>query len=205
VNALQERLRKYFVMGSQDCEREPEVTLLEAIEAGITTFQYREKGPESLRGIEKIELGKRLREICRRYGVLFIVNDNVELANDLEADGIHVGQEDMPVEEVRKLFPDKLIGLSVSSLEEVERSRIDLVDYVGAGPVYETGTKPGQKPTGLSFIKEIRRVDPMLPIVAIGGIKPDNAKVVRKAGADGLAVVTAITKASSIKEVVQAL
>ncbi len=205
MNPLTAKLRKYFVMGSQDCIRDPEETLLEAIQAGITTFQYREKGPNSLSGEAEVELGRKLRKICKDHGVLFIINDKVDLAETLDADGIHVGQGDTPVEKVREQFPDKIIGLSVTSVDEVKKSRIDLVDYVGAGPIYATQTKPGKKPAGLAWLQDIRKLHPELPIVAIGGIKPENADTVLDAGADGLAVVTAISHSDQIKEAVHNL
>ena len=200
------KLRKYFVMGSQDCDgRDPEEILREAVAAGITTYQFREKGPGSLQGEEEIRLGKKLREICSENDVLFIVNDKVELAEMLDADGIHVGQEDRAVEEIREKYPDTIIGLSVTNMDEVKNSRIDLVDYVGAGPIFPTDTKPGKNPTGLEFLKDIRSSYPELPIVAIGGIKPDNAQAILQAGADGLAVVSAITKAENIEQAVKSL
>lgn len=205
MGVLSERLRKYFIMGSQDCDRDPEQILRKAIEAGITAFQYREKGPGALTGEGKVELGKRLRQICKEKDILFIVNDDVELAKTLQADGIHVGQEDMPVDEVRERFPDKIVGLSVANMEEVKRSRLDLVDYVGAGPIFATPTKPDDQPSGYDWLKEIRTLHPNVSIVAIGGIKPENAQTVLKAGADGLAVVTAITKAENIDKVVAQL
>ena len=131
-----------------------------------------------------MELGKRLRQICKEKDILFIVNDDVELAKTLQADGIHVGQEDMPVDEVRERFPDKIVGLSVANMEEVKRSRLDLVDYVGAGPIFATPTKPDDQPSGYDWLKEIRTLHPNVSIVAIGGIKPENAQTVLKAGAE---------------------
>lgn len=199
---LTKRLRKYFVMGSQNCDRDPVQILEEAIAAGITTFQYREKGPGSLTGEAEIELGKKLRKLCKEHDVLFIVNDKMELVEILDADGIHVGQEDASVEKIREKFPDKIIGLSVTNMEEVRKSRIDLVDYVGAGPIYATETKPGKEATGSDWLKKIKSLHPGLPIVAIGGIKPENAQNVLRAGADGLAVVSAIAKAENIKQAV---
>ena len=87
-------LRKYFIMGSQNCDRDPEEILLEAIKAGITAFQFREKGKGSLDGEAKVELGKKLRELCRNYDIPFFINDDVELATTFDVDGIHVGQDD---------------------------------------------------------------------------------------------------------------
>lgn len=124
MTTLDERLRKYFITGSQNCDRDPAQILEEAIQGGITAFQYREKGKGSLTGGDKLKLGKQLREICRKANVLFFINDDVYLAEELDVDGIHVGQDDMSVTELRELFPNKIIGLSVSSDEEVEKSSL---------------------------------------------------------------------------------
>src|SRR5699024_834891 len=130
---LDNYLRKYFVMGSQNCTRPPEVVLEEALKAGITAFQYREKGEHALIGKEKVALGERLRELCDTYRVPFFVNDDLELALQLEADGIHVGQEDKCVAEIRIKHPNILIGLSINNNEEMNQSYVELVDYIGVG------------------------------------------------------------------------
>src|SRR5690625_4714786 len=127
---IRKKLRKYFIMGSQNCTRDPVRILKEAAEAGITAFQYREKGAGSLIGDEKLELGLRLREICFQYDIMFIVNDDIELVGPLEADGIHIGQDDLSVKVIRELLPDKVIGLSVSNTFELEQSPITLIDYI---------------------------------------------------------------------------
>ena len=203
---LKKLLRKYFIMGSQNCERDPEVILQEAISAGITIFQFREKGIGSLSGEEKISLGKRLREICRENGIPFIINDDVELVEILDVDGIHVGQGDTSVEVLREKFPDLYIGLSVSNVEELRNSPIDLVDYVGAGPVFATSSKEDAKqPVGVEWIRYVRKKHPELPIVGIGGINESNAKQVIEAGADGVAVISAITKSKDIEKTVHNL
>src|SRR5699024_5693144 len=124
------------------------ITVLEmALSAGITAFQYREKGKGSLTATSKQALGQKLREHCLRYRIPFIVNDDNELAESLKADGIHVGQDDAPVEHVRKKFPDKIIGLSVSDQEELDKSPIQLVDYIGVGPMFPTTSKSDAKET----------------------------------------------------------
>ena len=203
---LKKLLRKYFIMGSQNCERDPEVILQKAISAGITIFQFREKGIGSLSGEEKISLGKRLREICRENGIPFIINDDVELVEILDVDGIHVGQGDTSVEVLREKFPDLYIGLSVSNVEELRNSPIDLVDYVGAGPVFATSSKEDAKqPVGVEWIRYVRKKHPELPIVGIGGINESNAKQVIEAGADGVAVISAITKSKDIEKTVHNL
>ncbi|GGA72659.1 thiamine phosphate synthase [Ornithinibacillus halotolerans] len=203
---LAKKLRKYFVMGSQNCSLDPVETLKLAVEAGITAFQFREKGVGSLTGEKKLELGKKLREICLEHNVLFIINDDVDLVKPLEADGIHVGQEDVSVNDLRKLMPEKIIGLSVSNRFELEQSPIHLVDYVGAGPIFSTTTKSDAKaPVGIEWIKAIRNEYPSIPLVGIGGINTTNAGQVMSAGADGVAVISAITKAENIEKAVKNL
>lgn len=200
------QLRKYFIMGSQDCTRSPEEILLEAAKAGITAFQFREKGPGSLSGSAKLELGKKLRKICSEYGILFIINNDVELIEPLQADGIHVGQQDERTDTIRARFPDTIIGLSVTNIEEASRPSMAYADYVGAGPVYRTATKiDAKEPVGTAWIRELRALLPEMPMVAIGGITPDNARFSLEAGADGVAVVSAITKSGNIRETVALL
>ncbi|RKQ33247.1 thiamine phosphate synthase [Oceanobacillus halophilus] len=198
VNQL---LRKYFIMGSQNCNCDPAKILEEAALIGITAFQFREKGEHSLSGNEKIKLGLKLRDICRKHHIPFFINDDVELAETLDVDGIHVGQEDQPVEQLRRDFPDKIIGLSVSNTNEVEESPIHLVDYVGAGPIFPTSTKEDAKEAvGLEWIQTLRSRYPKLPIVGIGGINTENAASVLEAGADGVSVISAITRAQNISD-----
>lgn len=199
-------MRKYFIMGSQNCDYDPTDILESAAKAGITAFQFREKGEGSLTGKAKLELGGQLRKICREYQVPFIVNDDVELGKSLDADGIHVGQDDQAVKTIRALFPDKIVGLSVSNSREVADSPLSLVDYVGAGPVFATSSKwDAKEAVGVEWIATLREQFPTLPIVGIGGITTQNAASVIEAGADGVSVISAITKSKNINEVVQSL
>ncbi|RFA35847.1 thiamine-phosphate diphosphorylase [Virgibacillus dokdonensis] len=193
-------------MGSQNCDRDPKQVLKEAIQAGITAFQYREKGSDALSGNQKIQLGKELRAICRQHNIPFFINDDVELTEVLETDGIHVGQDDKDAKELRQQFPNKWIGLSVSNLEELHASPLDYVDYLGVGPIFPTSTKEDAKmAVGTGFITEIKRLYPNMPIVGIGGINTENAAAVMEAGADGVSVISAITKAPDIQEAIAKL
>ncbi|PAV30490.1 thiamine phosphate synthase [Virgibacillus profundi] len=199
-------LRKYFIMGSQNCKSDPVEILKKAAEAGITAFQFREKGEGSLSGDAKLELGKKLRDVCQQYKIPFIVNDDMYLVDQLEADGIHIGQDDLSAKGLRKHFPNKIIGLSVSNANEVAKSPTSLVDYIGAGPVFDTSTKADAKlAVGLEWITSLRKQFPELPIVGIGGITSANAASVIEAGADGVSVISAITKADNIKNAVNGL
>ncbi|WLV25576.1 thiamine phosphate synthase [Aciduricibacillus chroicocephali] len=200
------QLRKYFVMGSQNCVRAPGMLLEEAARSGITAFQFREKGPGSVFGGDKIRLGKRFRDICKRYNIPFIINDDIELIDFLEADGIHLGQQDAKADEIRAKYPDLIIGLSVSNMEEAKSPQIEYADYLGAGPVFWTATKVDAKQaTGVEWIEQLRVLYPDKPIVGIGGIKPENAQSVLEAGADGVAIISAITRSKNVQETIDQL
>lgn len=193
-------------MGSQNCHIKPETVLEEAAKAGITAFQFREKGPSALTGNAKLALGRRLRGICARYTIPFIINDDIELAALLEADGIHIGQEDTSLEEVRERFPEKYIGLSVSNQDELNKSPVELADYLGVGPIFATSTKEDAKQAiGTGLIRSLKQHHPNLPVVGIGGITEENASAVIEAGADGVAVISVITKSRDIAATVRNL
>ncbi|MDO5088598.1 MAG: thiamine phosphate synthase [Leptotrichiaceae bacterium] len=196
-----ELLKFYFVCGTQDCEKgNAEETIEKALENGVTMFQFREKGDGSLNGREKKEFAKKIQKLCRLRKIPFIVDDDIELARELNADGIHIGQEDTPVEEARKKLPDKIIGLSVGSLKEYLNSNLSKVDYIGVGPIFTTSSKnDAGNPVGIGLIRELRKINEHIPIVAIGGITEKNAKEVIKSGADGVAVISAITKSENIE------
>ncbi|MBA2175976.1 thiamine phosphate synthase [Halobacillus locisalis] len=197
-------LHTYFIMGSQNCRKDPERVLEQAIQGGITAFQFREKGKDALVGENKVQLGQRLRRICKDHGIPFFVNDDIEIVHELEADGIHIGQDDRDIKEVRELFPDLQIGLSVSTEEELHVSRWDLADYLGVGPVFKTSSKDDAKEViGIEGILAIQgKVS--LPVVAIGGINESNINAVRQVGA-GVSVISAIAGSETPKEAVRRL
>ncbi len=202
-------LNLYFICGSQDTNSNVEeflTTLEEACKAGITIFQFREKGPGSLDGEAKEQLAKAAFAITRRYGVPFIVDDDVELALRIGADGIHVGQTDEIASEVVKRAPHMIIGLTVHNKEELERSGdLTSIDYLGVGPVFPTNSKSDAKePIGVEGILEMHYLSP-LPIVAIGGIHQHNVKELLALPIPGIAVISEITKAENVEETVHQL
>ncbi|MFF2888422.1 thiamine phosphate synthase [Paenibacillus sp. NPDC057967] len=133
-----------------------------------------------------------LRQLTRTYNVPFIVNDYVDIASQVDADGVHIGQEDMPIQEARQLLgPGKLIGVSTHSLEQALKAERDGADYIGVGPVYRTNTKPGRAAVSTSYVAEAA-AHISIPFVAIGGITLDNADLVLEAGARRLCAVSAI-------------
>ena len=153
-----------------------------------------------------IEAGIRLSKICKRNRIPFIVNDRVDIALALDSDGVHLGQDDMPISIARKIIPQgKLIGLSVHSLEEAAKAKEEKPDYIGVGPVFFTRTKVGAiPPVGTDFIRKIRS-GTNLPLVAIGGINAENMEEVIAAGADAIAVCSAILSADNVKAATERL
>ena len=160
--------------------------------AGIDLIQLREKEMEAG---DLLRVGAPLQEACSASGVPFIINDRPDVAMTLAADGVHVGQNDLPVEAVRRIFPAGIVGLSTHTPEEVDGTfRIEGLDYVAAGPVHETPTKPGRPAAGLDLVRyAAQRVE--LPWFAIGGIDHSNLETVMEAGARRVVVVRAITQA----------
>ncbi|MGN7476827.1 thiamine phosphate synthase [Solibacillus silvestris] len=192
-------LNKYFIMGTMNCERNALHVLEEALQAGITMFQLREKGVNALRGEPYAQFARQCQSLCKTYNVPFIVNDDVELALQLNADGIHVGQDDLNIENFRRRAANKIIGVSVHTLEQLKQAVENGADYAGIGPIYKTTTKEDAKPpAGVALLKEARLHYPHFPIVAIGGITPMNSSIVRQAGANGVAVISAISLSKNV-------
>jgi thiamine-phosphate pyrophosphorylase len=155
--------------------------------------QLREKNKE----IEEVlAFGEEVKKRCREKGVPFVVNDRVDLAMLLDADGVHVGQSDIPGRKVRALVGRSMfVGISASSIGEAMRALDETADYLGVGSIYATQSKADAgEPVGVELIKEIRKQSE-IPLVGIGGITAQNARPVIACGADGVAVISAITQA----------
>ncbi|GAA8084812.1 thiamine phosphate synthase [Helicobacter pylori] len=199
-------LKLMFVAGSQDfChikggKNDRINALLDALELAlqskITAFQFRQKGDLALQDpIEIKQLALECQKLCQKYGAPFIVNDEVQLALELKADGVHVGQEDMAIEEVVTLCKKRLfIGLSVNTLEQALKARhLDGVAYLGVGPIFPTPSKKDKQVVGVELLKKIKDSGVKKPLIAIGGITMHNASKLREYG--GIAVISAITQA----------
>lgn len=167
-----------------------------AIAGGATIVQYREKMASTRQMIAEAQA---LRELTRRAGVPLIVNDRLDVALAIDADGVHVGQDDMPAVLARRLIgPDKILGVSAANLSEAMQAVQDGADYLGVGPIVATPTKPdAAPPIGMDGLREICRNVP-LPVVAIGGINATNAADAIAAGAHGIAVVSAVVAAEDV-------
>ncbi|MES5868496.1 thiamine phosphate synthase [Bacillus cereus group sp. RP32] len=191
-------LSVYFIMGSNNCAKEPLQVLRDALEGGITIFQFREKGEGALTGEQRIFFAKELQAICKEYGVPFIVNDDVELALELDADGVHVGQDDEGITSVREKMGDKIVGVSTHTVEEARWAIENGADYLGVGPIFPTSTKKDTKAVqGTKGLAYFREQGITAPIVGIGGITIENTAGVIEAGADGVSVISAISLAES--------
>ena len=200
-----ERLRTarlYFVCDAQPRGGDLEPLLRAALGGGVDIVQLREKELPR-REIELAALT--FRRLCDTYSALFIVNDDPELAQACNADGVHVGQDDTPVAEARELLgPEAIVGLSTHSEEQLAASAEAPVDYTSVGPVWETPTKEGRPGVGLELVSHAAQSAPH-PFFAIGGIDPSNAAQVVEAGARRLGVVRAIRDADAPAAAAEAL
>ena len=172
------------------------------IEGGIKIIQYRDK-TKSIK--EKVKEAREIRELCKRNGVIFIVNDHVDIAILVDADGVHIGQDDMDPSDVRKLIGDnKIIGLSTHSEEQGMKAYLNPdVDYIGVGPIFPTTTKD-TAPVGLGYL-EYAVKNLHLPFTAIGGIKEHNLHEIISRGAKNVCLVSDIVGADNITEKVKEL
>ena len=168
--------------------------LEEALKGGVTIVQLREKQLDTAPFLER---AKGCKSLCTQYNVPLIINDRLDIALAVEAEGVHLGQKDMPVLEARKLLgEDKIVGLSVSNRAQAEVANTLSIDYIGISPIFSTATKTKDldPPLGLEGLQQIRQISKH-PMVCIGGIDQSNtAEIIRK-GAEGIAVISAISKA----------
>jgi len=182
----------------------PEVEVVRrAVSAGVTMVQYRDKHAPTRVMVEKT---RALSAVCRERGIPLIVNDRLDVALAGGADGIHLGQDDMDLVDARRVAgPDLIIGVSVTTVEEVKRAEAEGADYLAANGVFPTPTKTDlEKPVGIEGVRALSR-QATLPLVAIGGINADNARSIIEAGAVGIAVVSFIMNAEKVEERCQTL
>ena len=161
-----------------------------ALDSGARWIQYREK-EKTRREIYREAL--KLRDITQQFRALFIVNDHIDIALAVDADGVHLGQDDLPLREARKIVGDRIIGISTHSLSEAMDAAEGGADYIGFGPVFPTATKDAGMPKGVEMLREIKRQVSM-PVVAIGGITVENLPEVLASGADAVAAASAILR-----------
>lgn len=190
---IHKKLKLVFVMGTSNVGRQdPLLVLEEALKGGVTCFQLRERGTEALVGSELKAFAERCKELCQAYGVLFIVNGDVELAIDIGADGVHIDHVDRDIVAVRdKIGPDMLLGVSTHNVREACAAADAGANYIGVGPVYGEKTKTDTRSVvGPGTVREIATLLPGMPIVGVGGISERKIWDVIKAGASGVAVIS---------------
>lgn len=173
-----------------------------ALEGGVTFVQLREKKLDFRHFLEE---AREIKELCQRHGVPFVINDNVDIAVAIDADGVHVGQGDMEVGEVRaKLGPDKIIGVTARTVEQAKRAEARGADYLGVGAVFHTGSKADARVISHETLKEICSAV-HIPVIAIGGIGKDNLMQLAGSGICGIAAISAVFAPDDIEGAVSCL
>jgi thiamine-phosphate pyrophosphorylase len=193
----------YIILDPSVCPARPLVDVLTmGAEAGASLFQYRNKTASMKDAYLEALL---LRQAATNAGVRLIINDRCDLALAVDADGVHLGQDDLPLNLAREIMgPDKLIGISTHNPDQVREATAGKPDYLGFGPIFKPGSKQDHDPVvGLEGLREIRGLT-SLPVFAIGGIHIEQAGAVIQAGANGVAVISAILKAPDISHAVKA-
>lgn len=208
-------LRLYFVAGSQDCVHlagEPSENLVmileKALQNGITCFQFREKGQHALQEKEAVfALAQKCQKLCQQYQVPFVIDDDLALALALNADGLHIGQSDIAISQAIEQLPENMfLGVSASNIDELSGSLNPRIAYFGIGPIFATSSKAdAASQIGIAYITQMKNAAQNTPLVAIGGITVNDVAAIMRAGADGIAVISAITRADNIEEAVRLL
>ena len=190
-------LSLYLVTDNSDDVEKFLKTIEEAIKGGTTVVQIREKTADTL---DFYNLALKVKEITTKYNVPLIINDRVDVALAIDADGVHVGQSDMPCDVTRQLVgDDKIVGVSAATIEEAKKAQNDGADYIGTGAVFPTQTKDDAPSVTKEELKEIvESID--IPVVAIGGITLENAHELVDTGISGLSVVSAIMSSDNPKK-----
>jgi len=188
----------YFITDSNLTKKGILNDVKSAISAGVKIIQYREKEKTTREMFNEASV---IRNMCAKNNVLFIINDRVDIALATDADGVHLGDDDMPYDIARKLLgKNKIIGLTIHDLNEAKNAEVIGADYIGVSPIFKTTTKiDAGIPKGLNLIKEIKN-NISIPFVAIGGINEDNIKSVLDAGAKSVAIISAIISKENVKE-----
>lgn len=189
-------LSLYLVTNNSEDEEKFLNIIEESLKGGVSVVQLREKKAETL---DLYNLALKVKEITQKYNVPLIINDRIDIALAIDADGVHVGQSDMPAKTARSMIgEDKILGVSAANIKEAKKAQRDSADYIGVGAVYPTNTKDDATSVPKKELKEIvKSVD--IPVVAIGGITHENAHELNDCGIDGLSVVSAIMEAKNPK------
>lgn len=191
----------YLVTDEKAClEKDFYSCIEEAIKGGVKIVQLREKNISTKDFYEK---ALKVKEICKNYGALFIINDRLDIAQAVGADGVHLGQSDMPIEEARKILKDKfLIGATARNIEEAKRAELLGADYIGSGAIFGTSTKDNAKKLEMEELKKIV-ASVKIPVFAIGGININNVGILKNIGLQGICSVSGILSEKDCKKAVE--
>ncbi|MEW6685556.1 MAG: thiamine phosphate synthase [Candidatus Edwardsbacteria bacterium] len=169
-------------------------TVLDLIAGGVDLIQLRDKENSTREFVREALI---LREVTKEKKIPFLINDRVDIALAVKADGVHLGQDDLPVYFARKLLKEKIIGVTVHNLKEAKQAEKEGADYLAVGSIFPTMTKKDIKVVGLKTLRQIKK-ESSLPLIAIGGIKLENVVEAMKAGADGVAIVSGLLEADDL-------
>jgi thiamine-phosphate pyrophosphorylase len=190
-------LKLYMITDNQYMPEKESV--LKAVKNGATCVQYRAKNTCTKK---MVEIAKDLKKICNDYNVPLIINDRLDVALAVKADGIHVGQEDMPIEIVKKYAQDMIVGVSASNIKEALEAEKKGADYIGAGTIFPTKTKKDANYMGLETLNTLMK-KMKIPVVAIGGINLNNLKEVLKTNVDGVCVISALLCSENMEKTIK--
>lgn len=195
-------MRLYLLVTSSLCKGSPVQAAAHAIEGGADVVQMREK---NMSDRELLDLGRAYRTLCDEHDALFIVNDRPDIARLCHADGVHLGQDDLPVDQARHiLLPQQVVGVSTHYIDQARAAVEAGADYLGVGPVYPTETKGYTEGVGTAYVTQVAS-ETSLPFVALGGITTRGAEDAARAGAPAVAVCSAILQADDIAAAARAL
>jgi thiamine-phosphate pyrophosphorylase len=197
ISGLYVILDRQFLAGRDEMDVAGQI-----IEGGARVIQLRDKQSKKR---ELLPVAQKLKELCSQAGVLFIINDYLDLAMAVDADGLHIGQEDLPLPVIRRELPiDKIVGCSVTTPIRATKAQNEGVDYIAVGSIFPTTTKKGATVVGVNMLKEVKHIV-STPVVAIGGINQSNVGEVVAAGADAVAVISAVLGEEDVRRTVQNL
>jgi len=187
----------YVLISYLSFHKEEEILCLtrDIIKGGADVIQLRVANKSDK---EFLSIATKIKKLTCKSKIPLIINNRLDIALAIDAEGVHLGQDDLPIESARKIAPQKLIGKSTHSLKEALKATKETADYISIGPIFHSPTKPNLSPIGLNLISQIKK-KVKIPLIAIGGINLNNIKQVLKAGVEGVAICSAITEASDPK------
>ncbi|MBU1939287.1 thiamine phosphate synthase [Candidatus Micrarchaeota archaeon] len=190
----------YFITDSKLSRQDNVADVRSALSAGAKIIQYRVKGTL---GKKVLAEAQEIKQLCDETNAMLIINDSIELCLAVNASGVHLGQDDLPLAVARKLLPDKVIGITVHNIPEAETAEKEGADYLGVSPIFSTSTKDDAgTPCGIALLQELKQVT-SLPLVAIGGITPENIGEVLESGAYSVAAISATVATNNVESAVR--